>query len=257
MSIPYPMNAGVRVGHRPHEERGAGLLEYSLLVALIAMVVMGAVHGIGIFLGGLDNEEAHQALGGDPVTVDENTASGPSAGNGAGGQSGAFGEAAEDISQTGLQGGFESDHSVGGYWNTHRAGSFVGDWEVVSGSVDARVNDRGPFDLAIEGQFMDLNGTTGGHIRRDVSVIPETPYNLSIDLGENVFGGPAVKQMEVIWNGQVISTLNVDLPNNELRTFTVQVPESATSDAKLEFRSLHGSAHGVLLDNPTLTLVPR
>ena len=110
-------------------------------------------------------------------------------------------------------------------------------------------------DEQIQGDFMDMNGHGAGHIRRSVDVIPNTTYNLSIDLGENAYGGPAVKTMEVIWNGEVVSTLEVDLPHHETRTFTVQLPESATGDATLEFRSLNNSAHGVLIDNPTLTLI--
>ena len=161
------------------------------------------------------------------------------------------------MSNTGLEGGFKSNTSIGGYWNTHSAGQMVGDeWEVVSGTVDAHLDHNGKFDMSVEGQFLDLNGHGAGHIKRTVEVLPNAVYNLSVDIGENVYGGPAVKQMEIIWNGQVVSTLDIDIPAEQVETFTVQLPATTGGTGTLEFRSPLGSAHGPVIDNPTLTYIP-
>lgn len=150
----------------------------------------------------------------------------------------------------GIEGGFVSDLSIGGYWNTHGSGSLVGgEWDVVGGSVDANITQSNSFNYTVDGQFMDLNGNSAGHIRREVNVIPNTPYTLTMDLGENVYGGPAVKQMEIVWNGTVIDTIDVDVPQHQLESYTVAIPPSATGDGVLEFRSLLGGAYGPTMGN--------
>ncbi len=238
-------------------ERGASTIEAAFLVALIAMVAIGGLRAVGASIGGEDIETANEAMADETVVVNSDTEKTSSASNGAGGNSGTFGSAATGVSNTGLAEAFEGNEGAG-YWNTHWPGSFIGEWEVLSGSVDASVTQSGSFnqDDQIEGNFMDMNGSgSGGHIRRTVDVIPNTTYSLSVDLGENGYGGPAAKSMEIIWNGQVVSTVEVDLPHHETRTFTVQLPASASADGVLEFRSLHGGSYGVLIDNPTLTLI--
>ena len=158
------------------------------------------------------------------------------------------------VGVTGLEGGFQSDASIGGYWNTHGAGAVIGDeWEVVSGSVDAQVEHSSRFDYDVDGQFIDLNGGNAGHIRRTVSLVPNTPYVLTFDLGENSYGGPAVKQLEVIWNGDVIATLDVDVPALELEQISLPIPAGDATTGVLEFKSLLGSAHGPVIGNPLLT----
>ncbi len=157
------------------------------------------------------------------------------------------------VGLTGLEGGFSSDSSVGGYWNTHSPGALIGDeWEVVAGTVDAQVEHSSLFTFGVEGQFLDLNGGNAGHIRRTVTVIPDTAYELTFDLGENVYGGPAVKQMEVIWNGVVIATLDVDVPQHQLQQITLAIPATSGTEGVLEFKSLLPSAHGPILGNPQL-----
>lgn len=158
------------------------------------------------------------------------------------------------VGLSGLEGGFSSDTSIGGYWNTHSPGSFIGDeWELVSGTVDARVEHSSLFAYETEGQFMDLNGGSAGHIRRTVTVIPDTPYELTFDLGENVYGGPPVKRMEIIWNGVVIATLDVDVPQLELQQVSLALPATSGTEAVLEFRSLLSGAYGPVLGNPAVT----
>lgn len=230
------------------------------MVAVIGLTAYAGLSSLGGSAGGEDIDTATEALGEEPVLVDESAPDTATAANGAGGSSGALGSAAVGVSNTGLEGGFTSNPEIGGYWNTHRTGQIVGgEWEVVSGSIDAhheQVWDRTGIDVDVEGQFMDINGTGPGHIKRTVDVIPNAQYNLSIDVAENSWGGPAVKTMEIIWNGEVISTLQVDLPKAELKTFTVKIPKSDVSQGVLEFKSKNSSAHGVMFDNPTLTFVP-
>ncbi|MEM9201906.1 MAG: hypothetical protein AAGC53_09605 [Actinomycetota bacterium] len=239
-------------------------MEMGFMISLIVLGAATALSGVGSAAGGEDIETANEALGDERISVTpgseaSTTADGtsPTAGTGAGGSSGSFGSATEGITSTGMSGAFHSDPSIGGYWNTHHAGNTVGDdWEVVSGSVDARVDHNGRFDMAVEGQFMDLNGHGAGHVKRTIDILPNAHYNLSVDIGENVYGGPAVKRMQIIWNGEVVSTLDINIPAEEIETFTVQLPPLPTEQGVLEFKSLLGSAHGPLIDNPTLTYIP-
>ncbi len=153
---------------------------------------------------------------------------------------------------TGLDSGF-SPLLQSNSWNTHSAGQTMDGWEVVSGNVDGNHNNHGPVAIPVAGQFIDLNGGTAGHIRKTVSVAPNTDYTLTMDLAENVWGGPAVKQFEIIWNGVVVDTVDVDLPANTAIVYSISLPGSPSNQAVLEFRSLHGSAHGPLIGNPILS----
>ncbi len=246
-------------------ERGASNVEMALILVLVAVVAVVALTGIGRSVGGEDSDTASEALGySDPVSIDGSTERTETAANGAGGRSGVIGNAAATSSGGSSQGAsgaagstaFEIDDEDDGVWNTHRTGESFGGWTVVSGTIDATVNYRGPFDLDNASNFIDMNGWGAGHIERTVDVIPGQTYNLSVDLGENSYGGPAAKTLEIIWNGEVVSVLKVDLPRDETRTFTVKLPSSTTGEATLGFASKNTSAHGVLLDNPTLTLIP-
>ncbi|MEM9521808.1 MAG: discoidin domain-containing protein [Actinomycetota bacterium] len=159
------------------------------------------------------------------------------------------------VGPTGMEGDFTSDTSIGGGWNTHGAGQTFGDWEVVSGTIDARVSHNSAFAFPVDGQFLDLNGGNAGHIRRSVYVVPGASYTLTFDLAENVYGGPAVKQMEIIWNGAVIETIDVDVAQYTVIPTTVAIPASPTAEGILEFRSTIGGGFGPVLGNPRLTLV--
>ena len=262
-----------RVGrHRPNE-RGATSLETGIIVAFIALIAVAALTSVGDSAGGEDIETANEALGeGTIVEVspdsDHSTTAGsgaPTAGTGAGGSSGAFGSAAQGVSNTGLSGGITSDLSFGGYWNTHTAGTKLGDdWLVVSGSVDAFKSHDKRYEMDVPGQFIDLNGEGAGHIERTVDVIAGAHYNLSVDIGENPACGknvppeesPDVKRMEIRWNGTVISTLDVDVPSKRIETYTVKLPPSDSNKATLGFASLKPGKCGPMIDNPTLTYIP-
>ncbi len=243
-------------------DRGASSLETGLFVALIAITATAALTSFGRSAGGEDIDTATEALGEEHVDVNpgsdaSTTADGTNAtaSTGAGGNSGALGAAAVGVSNTGLGGTVGGEEVDGDYWNTHWPGDMIGDWEVLAGSVDVHAEETHRFNFDVEGEFIDLNGYGAGHIRRTVDVLPDAHYNLSIDIGENP-GGPAVKQMEIIWSGQVISTLDIDVPRGEIETFTVQLPKTVSDEAVLEFRSLLGSNHGPVIDNPTLTFIP-
>ncbi len=250
-------------------ERGATSVEMGLIISLIAVIALGALMAVGRTIGGDDSSSTvNQALGSEPVSINGSTEKTASAANGAGGSSGVLGNAATVSANSGsgnsLAGGsvtgeatsFTIDDADDGSWNTHRTGDSFGGWTVVSGTIDATVNYRGPFDLDIASNFIDMNGWGAGKIERTVDIIPNQTYNLSIDLAENAYGGPDVKTLEILWNGEVISLLEVDLPRDETRTYTVQLPAVAANEAVLSFASKNGSAHGVLIDNPTLTLIP-
>lgn len=213
---------------------------------------------LGTTVGGEDVDTASEALGEEAVRIDDSTEDGPSAANGAGGQSGTFGSAASGVTGTGLQAGSSGfDHGEDrGYWNTRYPGERIGEWTVVSGNVDARVTNSNAFNFEVDGNFMDMNGGGPGAVERTVEVIPGADYNLSVDLGENHYGGPAVKLLAIEWNGERVSTLEVDLPRDTTKTFTVKLPASDDPTATLTLRSLNPSAHGVVVDNPTLTLIP-
>ncbi|MEM9521801.1 MAG: hypothetical protein AAGA37_21005 [Actinomycetota bacterium] len=248
--------------HRRQHDRGATAMETAIMVGLIALVAAAGLSGVGRSAGGEDIETANEALGEEAVEISQGseasvTADGTSltAATGAGGSSGALGYASEGVSNTGLGGVFGGENIAGDHWNTHWPGDTIGDWEVLAGSVDVHADESHRFNFDVEGEYIDLNGYGAGHIRRTIDVIPDAYYNLSVDISENP-GGPAVKQMEIIWNGEVVSTLHIDVPRGEIETFTVQLPKTVSGEGVLEFKSLLPSNHGPVIDNPTLTFIP-
>ncbi|MEM8924826.1 MAG: hypothetical protein AAGD35_15085 [Actinomycetota bacterium] len=243
------------------DERGVSAMETALIVALIAIVAVGGLRSVGSSVGGGDDlDQASEALGEEVVDINSDTADSPRAGSGAGGSSGAFGSAAGGVVGTGDQsgGGFDIDYDDGG-WNTHRAGQSFGEWTVESGTVDVKVDARRGFDYGGTGNVIDMNGSRyAGRISRTYNVVPNVAYNLSVDVGENTYGGAAAKMLAIEWNGERISTLSIDLPQNTFKTFTVQIPPSPTGEATLTFQSLiDNSSYGPVIDDPTVVLVPR
>ncbi|MEM7339359.1 MAG: hypothetical protein AAF467_11975 [Actinomycetota bacterium] len=228
--------------------------ETALVLALVAFVAIGGLTAAGTSLGGSDDlNEASAALGEEIVEINTSTE------DGARGSSGAFGNGASGVAGTDTRssGGINIDYDDG-VWNTHRAGETFGDWTVESGSVDVKVDGRRGFNSGAGGNFIDMNGSgASGRISRTFNVISGVEYNLSVDVGENSYGGAAAKTLAIEWNGERISTLSIDLPRDEFKTFTVRIPPSPSGEATLTFESLSGAtSYGPLIDDPTITLVP-
>ncbi|MEM9201908.1 MAG: hypothetical protein AAGC53_09615 [Actinomycetota bacterium] len=242
-------------------DRGASAIQTAVMISLIAIVAYAGLSRLGRTAGGEDIETANEALGEEYVQVrtgGESTTTATassSAGNGAGGSSGTFGDAAEGVSQTGLGGVFGGERIDNHYWNTHWTGDQLGDWEVVSGSVDVHAEETHRFNFAAEGDYIDLNGYGPGHVKKTVDIIPNAVYNLSVDIGENPYGSK-IKTLQIIYDGEIISTLDINLGRNKQETFTVKLPALPKGSAVLEFKSLTPGKGGPVIDNPTLTYVP-
>ncbi|MEM7340079.1 MAG: hypothetical protein AAF467_15595 [Actinomycetota bacterium] len=233
-------------------ETGVSGVETALVVALVTLVCIGGVTSIQRSIAGDDSDgvaAATQALGTEEVVIDSSS---PDASAPPGGGGGTFGEAGNGITNTNVSdAGFETNPEGDDNWTTYSSGQTVGAWTVTSGSVDVKNSDWHEFGFGQ--RFVDINGHGPGTLEQQIEVVPGASYDMSIVLGENDWGGPAVKKIAIEWNGERVSTLAVDLSRYEAKTFAVKLPPSDDPNATLVIRSLTGSAHGVFLDEPTLT----
>jgi len=154
-------------------------------------------------------------------------------------------------------GDFERPDAGSGFV-VYKAGQTFDGWTVESGSVD----HIGRFWPAARGkQSVDLNGTTNeaGTIYQNLPTVPGQSYVLRFAKGGNPQGKPAVKQMEVWWDDNLVDTLTVDTTGWkvntiawEYREYIVVAPGSTT---RLRFKSLTEGNFGPVLDD--VSVVPK
>lgn len=249
-------------------QRGATLAEAGLLLALVAAVCVLALTQLGENAGSLEaanetletpdqsriDNESGGTITGSPTYEDSGSSGGGSSGSGGSGGSGggsALGLAGAAIDDADLEDrGFED--GLTNNWDNYTAGQTIGSWTVTEGNVDT--HDTQAYANGQDSRFIDLNGFGPGEIEQQVEIVPGVSYLLSVEVSENQCG-PAVKGMQIIWNGTVVSDLSVDLPRGERRTYQVSLPQSSSSNATLAFRSTTPSNCGVQIDEPTIQLI--
>ncbi len=251
------------------------------MIALIAIVCFGAVRSFGrsaAFEGEGSVEDATLALS-DPETVTVTQGStqrsgGSGAGGSGSGPSGGAGSGAPVFNQ--ITGAIQSTQLADGSFEdgeervvgTYSAGTNVLAWTVVAGTVDSHAVEYAGFGS--QDRVLDLNGRTAGAVSQDIAITPGVGYSLTFLAAENVNCGPAVKTMAVEWNGQVISNVEVDLPQGGVEEVTINLPPSASTTGTLTLRSttLPGpqgprnlgptdSRCGVQVDVPSISLASR
>ncbi len=103
-------------------------------------------------------------------------------------------------------GGFE-DPAISGNFTTYGASSTLGAWTVDSGSIDLIHSYWQPSEGE---QSIDLDGNEAASISQVVNVPSAGNYTLSFDMSGNVDGGPSVKALDVLFNGNWVGTATYD-----------------------------------------------
>ena len=144
---------------------------------------------------------------------------------------------------------------------THGLNAALGKWRVAEG--DVQIIGSGYWQHSKGLQSLDLNGTTRGAIRQDITTTPGGVYDLSFRLAGNVDGGPAVKTVDVLWgpigNQKLIRRLTFDTTGRsrtDMGWRTVSLPGLVAADAtsRLSFVSRTAGSFGAVLDD--VQLVP-
>jgi choice-of-anchor C domain-containing protein len=146
-------------------------------------------------------------------------------------------------------GSFETPNAGSGF-TTFGTGANMGGWTVSSGSVDLLGTD---WQAADGVQSVDMSGNGPGEITQTLATSPGTQYTVSYALAGNPACAPAVKQIEVHWNGALADTESFDTTGHSTsdmgwatKTFTATATSSSTP---LTFTSLTNSVCGPALDN--------
>ena len=154
-------------------------------------------------------------------------------------------------------GGFEAAAS-GGSYKTYNTGVLVGGWRVTAGSVDVIHTD---FWQAAEGrQSLNLSGDAAGTIEQAVATTPGTDYLLSLRVAGNADGGATVKELQVIWDGEVVAEPSFDITGRtrtDMGWASVVVPVTATTaTSTLRLVSLSDEVFGPVVDDVSLVRAP-
>jgi len=255
----------LKCGNTRLTERGSATMEAGLIMALIAMVALVGISRLGrtiayseetsvddatVAMGGEAPAEGGEDLG-EEVTINSSSGSVVTSGN-APRSNPVFNHAAAAVQAPDVaDSGFEDGSTR--VWTNYEAGETIGAWTVVEGNVDT--HDTVRYQFGQDRRAIDLNGFNPGAIEQTIGVIPGVGYTLTLDVSENQCG-PASKDMGIDWNGERISTVTVDLPKGEYRTYQVQLPPSTTDKGTLTLRGLNGANCGVQVDEPSIALDP-
>jgi choice-of-anchor C domain-containing protein len=160
-----------------------------------------------------------------------------------------------------VNGGFESP-AASGFATFIAPGSFLG-WTVASGGVDIVASN---FYAPASGvQSLDLNSVTSGSVFQNITTTVGQPYLLSFSLAANplpdnpAFASPAIKQVDVLWNGAVLGTFTPDATGRTATNVGWQQHAFAVIGVgrnRVTFTSLTGGSAGPAIDNVSLTAVP-
>jgi hypothetical protein len=136
-------------------------------------------------------------------------------------------------------------------------GQTIGAWQVEA-AVD--INKHDTYQMPTTGQCVDLNGEiSAGAIYQDVPTPVGGVYQLNLFLAGNPDGAPAVKQLEIRWDGNVVATPTFDTTGKtrqdmgwQLMSYSVT---AAASPTRLRFSSLTTtSAYGPMIAGVSVAL---
>jgi hypothetical protein len=159
---------------------------------------------------------------------------------------------------------FEDGHNFG--CAVFFSGQTFGGWRVDRANVDVVFPGAcsSPFPLWVgsEGQSsLDLSGSGltqpfNGSISQDVPTIPGRRYALRFALAGNVYGGPPIKTLEVLWNSIPAGTFRFDTtgkaPNNMGWRLQTLVLSAFAERSVLTFRTPDSSGYGPVIDQVSL-----
>ncbi len=237
-------------------ERGAGAIEYGLIIAVLAAVVVIALRSTG---DNTDQELEYTAAVIEGEVLDNGTA-GASGGFGSTSGGGGVGGSGSDASQS-----FEDDDDR--FYVVYGEGEEIGIWTVAEGSVDpfrvdqptlaARWRDTGA--TAPDGEkILDLNGNEPGAIETELRVARGADYTLSFLVSENHFcQGSTVrdgnaKTGRVLWNGQEVQTFSADTDFGEFEVVTATLPASGEDLGTLRIESTSPGSCGPAIESASV-----
>lgn len=133
-----------------------------------------------------------------------------------------------------VEAGLGNDIVNGGAGNDVIFGDLAGDNLLTNAQPNATT-----FSALAQGgawAIMDTQGTT--EISQSAATVAGETYTIAFDLAANFAGGQSTATVEVIWNGEVVDT--VEATSGAFETFEVDVV-SAGEEGALSFRAVEGS----------------
>ncbi len=155
-----------------------------------------------------------------------------------------------------INGGFET---YGGTDPGSSIGVGISPWVITSGGIDIILPNAPYYWQPADGVVsISLNWTSPATISQSITTMPGVAYTLRFSMAAEIRGGPALRTMDVLWNGSVVVSPSFAYtgqePNNmgwTVFTYTVQ----GTGTDVLAFRSTTPANYGPALDAVSLTPV--
>ncbi len=151
-----------------------------------------------------------------------------------------------------VNGDFESSFPApAGSFSTYTAGQSFGAWTVGSGSIDL-ING---YWQASNGTYsVDMDGSSVGSIYQSILTSIGGVYSLSFAIAGNPQGPPALKTLNVLWDGSNVGTYTFDVTGQSTASMGWQIITlnnlvASSGSTQLEFQSgANGSYYGAALD---------
>jgi choice-of-anchor C domain-containing protein len=153
-------------------------------------------------------------------------------------------------------GGFEQPTVPGSNITISAGSNVVAPWTVAGGGLDL-VHTL--WDPAEGLNSISLNWVGPSTITQTVSTTPGTTYSLGFAMAAEIFGGPPVRQIDVLWNGVLVDTVSFNYTGqgpNSMGWEDHQYTLVGTGSDVLSFVSLTSGPYGPALDNVTLFSSP-
>lgn len=149
-------------------------------------------------------------------------------------------------------GSFEQPN-LGGGWGAVASGSGLPGWTVIGAGVD----HAGSAWQGAEGsaQSLSLGWVSDAGVTQTVSTVPGALYRLRFHMAAEVYGGPAVRTMDVSWNGSTVDSVIFQYTGQGPTTMGWELHEYVlvgTGSDTLTFMSTTGSNYGPALDAVSL-----
>ncbi len=155
-----------------------------------------------------------------------------------------------------LNGSFEA---YGGSGNSN-IGAGLDSWTIGGGGIDIVPPDLPNYWQPADGLVsLSLNWNAPGSVTQALTTMSGQPYEVRFWMAAEIYGGPELRTMDVLWNGAVVASPSFlytgQGPNDMGWTELSYVVEGTGLDS-LSFVSTTPANFGPALDNVSVTLVP-
>lgn len=143
------------------------------------------------------------------------------------------------------------------HWSTPRgAGSSLPGWTIAGGGVD---HAHTAWQAADGNRSVSLNWVGASTLSQIITTDAGATYNLSFAMAAEIYGGPTIRSINVLWNGQLAGSYTFNYTGQSPTTMGWEYHNTqvvGTGSDLLEFVSTTAGNYGPALDDVSLVVIP-